>query len=72
METKHIKNIPQGKIKNVATLPCGLNAPYLKCLVSHAGDYIATSWHRKIPKDQNGYVLISFAEGGTDDENEKP
>lgn len=49
------------KIKNISSLPGGLNCKYLLVLVAHNGDYVAHSWKRKAPKEiPAGFALITF------------
>lgn len=48
------------RVRNVESLSRGSGAKYLRCLVAHNGDYIAASWHRREPKQEQGYVIFSF------------
>jgi len=48
-------------IKNVESLPHGLNTKYLEVMISHNNDLVAYAWRRKIPKNIPGdHKLIMF------------
>lgn len=49
------------QIRNLAALPSGTGANYLKCLIAHDGKYIAKSWHRNMPRNERGHITIRFA-----------
>lgn len=50
----------ESKIRNIESLPAGTGARFLRCMIAHTGDLIATSWHRKEPKGEHGYMVFTF------------
>jgi len=49
-------------IKNVESLPHGLNAKYLEVIVAHNGDLVAYAWRRTVPKNMpKDHKLIVFS-----------
>ena len=52
---------PSLDIRNVASLPQGLNCKYLLCINGLNGEFVAKSWHRKFPKNiGKNETIITF------------
>lgn len=49
-------------IKNMESLPRGLNCRYLRCIHGlEDGEFVAKSWHRKLPDDvKENEVIVVF------------